>query len=355
LEKRKNKIKLKDIAEIAGVSVGTVDRVIHARKEVNEKTREKVLSIINELGYKPNLQARSLALKKTHHIIALIPSGKQSDNSYWDLPKTGIEKAARELDDYFTDVEIRFFNSIEKESFTKQAEAILKEKPDGVVFSPFFKQPSLTFSKKLNTAGIPYVFIDSNFNEANAISYFGQDTFQSGYLSARIMSYGLRKNDTILIVNLTNTESVISHLKLRQEGFLAAIMDDKKKFNPVTINIDLSNTDEPDLTLKKSFEENPHVKGIFVPNSRVYKVAKYLCNIGKCNTLLVGYDLIEENVEYLNKGYIDFLICQKPEEQGYKSVMALSKYILTKEEIPRVNYSQIDIITKENLNYYNNI
>jgi LacI family transcriptional regulator len=355
LEKRKNKIKLKDIAEIAGVSVGTVDRVIHARKEVNEKTREKVLSIINELGYKPNLQARSLALKKTHHIIALIPSGKQSDNSYWDLPKTGIEKAARELEDYFTDVEIRFFNSIEKESFTKQAEAILKEKPDGVVFSPFFKQPSLLFSKKLNDAGIPYIFIDSNFKEANAITYFGQDTFQSGFLSARMMSYGLNKNATVLIVNLTNTESIISHLKLRQEGFLSAIKNDIKKLNTVTINIDLSNNNEPDATLSKVFEEKPQIKGVFVPNSRVHKVAKFLCNTDKCNILLVGYDLVEENIEYLKRGYIDFLICQKPEEQGYKSVMALSKYILTKEEIPRVNYSQIDIITKENLNYYNNI
>ena len=55
---------IKDIASLANVSIGTVDRVLHNRGEVNPDTRNRVMSFIEELGYTPNLIAKSLALKK---------------------------------------------------------------------------------------------------------------------------------------------------------------------------------------------------------------------------------------------------------------------------------------------------
>ena len=71
--------------------------------------------------------------------------------------------------------------------------------------------------------------------------------------------------------------------------------------------------------------------------------------------LLVGYDLIEENIKYLEEGVIDFLICQKPEDQGYRSIQAMFNYILMKKTVERVNYSPIDIIMKENITFYKNL
>jgi LacI family transcriptional regulator len=354
LEKKKNKIKLKDIAEIAGVSAGTVDRVIHGRGEVNKTTRDNVLRIIEELGYRPNLLARSLALKKTYRIIALLPTGSENINPYWELPKEGVVKAAAELADYNIEVGLKHFNAADRSSFVKQYKSILKEKPDGVVFSPVFTKQALAFSAACNTEDIPFILIDSNLEEANALGYYGQNTIQSGYLSAKLMSYGLTENATILVVNLTNTRSVTSHLRKRREGFLSKIRENEKAIKAINIDIDLVEKDEPAKSLKKMFSENPQIEGVFVTNSRVHKVAEFMCKNNNCNKLLVGYDLVDKNIEYLKKGDIDFLICQKPEEQGYKSVMALSNFILTKQVTPRVNYSQIDIITKENIEFYTN-
>ncbi|NJK96229.1 MAG: LacI family transcriptional regulator [Bacteroidales bacterium] len=68
------KIRIKDIANLAGVSPGTVDRVIHNRGQVTEENREKILNIIDELDYKPNLLARSLATKKTTCLFLFVPN-----------------------------------------------------------------------------------------------------------------------------------------------------------------------------------------------------------------------------------------------------------------------------------------
>lgn len=340
---------------MAEVSVGTVDRVIHSRGEVNELTRKKVLRIIEDLGYRPNLQARSLALKKTYKITALLPSGKKTGNPYWALPRAGIIKAANEMADFNTEVSLKYFTTNDRTSFIKQYKSILKDKPDGVIFSPIFNKQALDFSIACNQEEIPFVLIDSNIEEADALSYFGQNTFQSAYLAAKLMTYGLGENACILIVNLTNTGSITSHLQKRKKGFLASLKKNGKSIKTINADIDLADKSEPGKSLKKVFSENPQIEGVFVTNSRVHLVANFMCKNNICNTLLVGYDLVSKNIEHIKKGNIDFLICQKPEEQGYKSVKALSNFLLTKQDTPRVNYSQIDIITKENIEFYNNI
>lgn len=65
MDKEFSNIRIVDIAKMAGVSVGTVDRVIHNRGRVSEENRKKVQAILEMVHYQPNLMARSLASKKT--------------------------------------------------------------------------------------------------------------------------------------------------------------------------------------------------------------------------------------------------------------------------------------------------
>ena len=70
MDKEFSNIRIVDIAKMAGVSVGTVDRVIHNRGRVSEENRKKVQAILEMVHYQPNLMARSLALKNS---IILLP------------------------------------------------------------------------------------------------------------------------------------------------------------------------------------------------------------------------------------------------------------------------------------------
>jgi LacI family transcriptional regulator len=68
---------------------------------------------------------------------------------------------------------------------------------------------------------------------------------------------------------------------------------------------------------------------------------------------IVGYDLIPQNVKLLKEGKIDFLICQKPEVQGFQAIHLLFDFLVKKEKIKKENYTSIDLITKENIDFYN--
>ena len=66
-------IKIYDIAGAAGVSLATVSRVLNHPDKVKEATRNKVLRIIKERGYKPNANARGLASRRSTTVAVVIP------------------------------------------------------------------------------------------------------------------------------------------------------------------------------------------------------------------------------------------------------------------------------------------
>ncbi|MBK8424919.1 MAG: LacI family DNA-binding transcriptional regulator [Lewinellaceae bacterium] len=65
------RIRIKDIAAQTGVSIGTVDRVLHNRGHVAPEVRIRVLRVMEEMGYQPNMVARSLANNKKHSELQL--------------------------------------------------------------------------------------------------------------------------------------------------------------------------------------------------------------------------------------------------------------------------------------------
>ena len=130
--------RIKDIAELSGVSTGTVDRILHERGKVSEDARKKVEKVLKEIDYQPNLIARSLALKKKYHFIALIPSFHEGE--YWAKLSQGIEKAERELFSYNIDVEQIYFDQYDSNSFDELIPKIETADCQGVIIATLFKQ-----------------------------------------------------------------------------------------------------------------------------------------------------------------------------------------------------------------------
>jgi LacI family transcriptional regulator len=104
--------------------------------------------------------------------------------------------------------------------------------------------------------------------------------------------------------------------------------------------------------IRQLLSDHPEMKGIFVTNSQVYYLGRILEQLDWKGIRVIGHDLIRENIDYLKKGVVDFLICQRPEEQGYRALQTLFEHLVAKKEVNEENYTSIDIITKENLDYY---
>ena len=84
---------IKDVAREAGVSIATVSRVVNNGPKVGEKTKARVLSIMAELGYRPNENARALVTQKSKTLGVVIPD--LSDPFFASLAN-GVDKVARQ-------------------------------------------------------------------------------------------------------------------------------------------------------------------------------------------------------------------------------------------------------------------
>nr|WP_281257133.1 LacI family DNA-binding transcriptional regulator [Mangrovibacterium marinum] len=341
------------MAEKANVSIGTVDRVIHNRGEVNPETRAKILKILEELDYRPNILASTLASKKTHTFAVLIPEVPHPE-AYWSKPLKGISEAATELQQYGVVVETHYFSQANPTSFRKKAEEILKQNPEGVVFAPFFSRESIDFIAQLNRHRIPYVFIDSNMGDCNKLSFIGQNSFQCGTLAARLFDISLPHDSKILIIHFGKELDNQNHPNQREKGFLNYFEQSNEQGQKRTHTLKIENPNNPDFftVIDREIEKLGGVNGIFVTNSQVFRIAQYLESKNMHHIRLIGHDLIQQNVEYLKTGLVDFLICQRPEEQGHRAIQTLFDHILLKKQVKRDNYTSIDIVTKENLDFY---
>jgi LacI family transcriptional regulator len=347
------RIGIKDIAARAGVSIGTVDRVLHMRGDVSEATKRRVLQIVEESGYTPNVIARTLSSRKALKIGIVIPDSSDY-NPYWEIPVQGIRKAADELARYNTGIVYEFFDASDEASFRAAFRKVRSQDPDGVVVNPVFGKSAAEQLKLLNDSGIPSVFIDVDHEGIDKLGYFGQDARQSGRVAASLIEAGVPGLSEVLIIKQTSRKVFSRHIESRISGFLEYFRESGKEILPVTIETDLMKEGEPERSLEQAVKQYPGIKAVFVPNSRVFLFADFIERRALRGYFLTGYDSIAKNIAHLEKGTISFLICQKPEVQAYNAIMALFDHLLTGKRFNQTNYSPIDIINKENITYYIN-
>ncbi len=303
------------------------------------------------MGYQPNLLASTLASKKTFLLSLLVPE-PISEESYWNKPLIGVRKAFDEIHQYGIQIAIHQFVQSDPLNFSEEAKLIIESKPDGVVFAPFFSRESKEFIIELKERNIPYVFIDSNIKECEKLSYIGQNSFQAGTLAAKLLSYSTPEGSSILILQFAKQLDNLNHLVQREKGFYDYFT--KNGINRKVQTKEIANPveEESQTIIVELLKSSPDIKGIFVANSQVYYLARILEKLNLKGMKVIGHDLIKENIDFLNKGFVDFLICQRPEEQGYNAIITLFEHLILKREVKTENYTSIDIIAKENLNYY---
>jgi LacI family transcriptional regulator len=344
-------ITLDEIAKLANVSRGTIDRVIHKRGRVSEETQQRVKEIIKKFDYKPNILARGLSRTKTCNIAVIIPQFAQ-DGKYWELPTKGINKAQDELKVYKVKITFFLYDKFSEASFERACQSFLCSEVqfDAMLLAPVLYRATEKFIQKIPNT-LPYVFIDSYIPRSKCLAYVGEDSFQSGLLAAKLMN--------ILIKGKTGTISVFQvipedyHIMDRIKGFHAFF---ENCSNFLLKNYQVNREEDELVFFKKTGEilrENPDVLGIFVPNACMYQVANYLkLYPPKEKISLVGYDLVEESKPHIKSGTIDFAISQRSELQGYESVYSLFKHVVLHSEIPEKIIVPLDIVTKENMDYY---
>jgi LacI family transcriptional regulator len=345
-----DRVRIKDIAEIAQVSIGTVDRVIHNRGEVSPATREKIQRLLLEFDYKPDIAARSLALKREIHLAVVMPKVVHN-HSFWTLPRLGIQKAMDALEHRHVVLHEFYFDQMARAPFRALVKQFPYEGVEGILFAPVFQEESLQFVRRCASCGLPVILFNSFLEERSVASFVGQDAYQSGYVAARLMDYGLEQGRDLAVVNMSARTGHYTHITDRERGFRTYFERKRGRLNRL-VSVDLYGADDCMLKEKLRITLADHdIAGIFVTNSRVHKVARCLTELDQV-VRLVGYDLLPENILFLEQERIDFLLSQRPEDQAYKGFNSLYNLVVFNRKPASRQWLPIDIITRENLPYY---
>ncbi len=342
-------VRLKDIARLANVSVGTVDRVIHKRGEVSDDSYKKIMAIVEKTGYTPNLLARTLGSNKVFKIAAVIPNPDQDE--YWKLSSDGLAKAQKDWVQYNVQIKTHPFDLYHKASFIKAVKAAIKSNPDGLLLAPIFHNEAIEAIQLCETK-IPYVLFNNNLPETSPLTFVGQNLYESGQLGAELLSISQKEPGTYAILHIYDDISNSTHLSEKEKGFRDYFKNLKGPRNKA-IGIDLNFTHKK--TLAKELNDllmTPDLRGLLVTTSKGASiVSAMLEKHGKNGIRLVAYDLLEENINFLKKGIIDFLINQNSKQQAYVGIGQLSNFLLFKKP-PSNSLFPLEIISRQNLNSY---
>jgi LacI family transcriptional regulator len=343
---------IKDIAKLAGVSIGTVDRVLHNRGEVAEKTKQEVLKILSETNYSPNRMAQVLKSKRQYHLVSLLPE-PTDDNSFWEKHPLGINRAIDELNLFNVTLTQITFDMLNEEDYQNKTNTVLDLKPDGVLLAPIFKSESMTFCSRLNSENIPFVFVDGYIENTDFLAYIGEDIFQSGRVAGQLIDIVTPEGKDILVVNIAKNLQNVHHLNNRTLGFNSFFNNKGNKTGKIiNINVPDPSAKSVRVAIDKAFQDNPDTGSIFITGSKSYLIGSYLEKKGLETINLIGYDLLDLNVKYLKSGITKFLIGQRPDEQTYKGIKKLFEFVSLRKVPDKIEYLPIDIVTSENVDFF---
>ncbi|WP_047415349.1 substrate-binding domain-containing protein [Cellulophaga sp. Hel_I_12] len=338
---------IKDIAKLADVSKGTVDRVLHNRGKVSQNALDKVNVVLSEIDYKPNLIARNLKNNKIYQICILLPDPDL--DAYWLPCIEGINDAKTEFSSFNVVIESYFFDPTSTSSFITINQKLLETHPDAVLLVPLFYKEALDAIDNYNSLGIISGTFNNQLKSRIINSFVGQDLFQSGRVAASLLDLLVDKG-LIAIIHIDEEYENAQHMQEKEKGFRNYFADSlNQKLEIITLNI---KSYDAQNNLTDFLNKHLHLKGIFVTTSKSFQIAEVLSKREGKKIAFVGYDLLQANLEYLQKNVINFLIHQNPKKQAYKGLSLLVEHLIFEKKISKEVLLPLYIINNENAKEY---
>ncbi len=313
---------IKEIAELAGVSRGTVDRVLNNRDGVNPQTAEKIKEIAKALNYRPNKAGLALAAQKKKYKIGVILFSK--DNPFFDEVSDGVKAKAAELKDYgITTITKRV--DFDVTSQLKAIDELLQEGIHGLMLAPCNDPAIQTKIDRLMDAGIPVVCVNTDISGSKRLAYVGSDYYKGGAMVAGLFS--LMSDAQLRLGVVTGSCNVLCHSE-RIRGLSDTIA---ARYPGISIAQIIENHDDEfeSYTLTGNLlAANPDITAIFFVAAGVSGGCRAIQESGR-KIKVITFDDVPTTLQFLESGVIAATISQQPYKQGSKSLDILFDYLTT--------------------------
>ncbi|MCA1951321.1 MAG: LacI family transcriptional regulator [Treponema sp.] len=335
---------VKEIARLAGVSIGTVDRVLHGRGRVSAETKEKIEQIIKSTGFTPNPIARGLKRSRPYTFVALLPNRSQ-DSGYWGQGYGGLQSAADELSALGIKTLCIEYDRYDPKSFREARAKFSAMQCDGLLLPPIMPEESRDLIESIE-GKIPYIYFDADLPGTSPLCVIGQDAFRGGMLAGRLaqlLSAGKQGSFGVLVAHQEDY-----HILRRRDGFYNYAQEhDIKVFQQQ--GVDLEHPDAARELIKSLLNSHNDLLGVFVTSASAHRIAEAARELRETNKfIIIGYDLVPENHRLLQEGHIDAIISQRPEYQARRGLLNLYRAIVLGKTIQKREEIPLDLYLPEN-------
>ena len=338
---------LKEIAALAGVSRGTVDRVLNNRGSVNPETEKRIREIVHALNYQPNKAALALAAQKKKITLGVLLFGENNGNKYFDDVVEGVEYQREKLEGYGCTI------LINRTSFDIKAQLdAINDFIDlgihGLVISPYNAPEISSKINELYDMGIPTITTNTDISDSKRIAYVGSNYYQCGRTAGGLM--GLITNGTAKVGIITGSPLVLCHTE-RINGFLDTIHSQYPKMESLEI---IANQDDEFQSYKATSEllaKYPEMNALYFTAAGVYGGCRAVLDHHKEHKLkIISFAAVETTKQMLRDGVISATICQQPFQQGSRPVKLLFDYLSTGVyPADPLQYTEASIKIRENI------
>jgi len=334
---------IREIANALGTSIGTVDRALHGRSGVSARTKARVLRMAEQLGYKPNIAARSLKLNRNVRIAAVLP---REIAAFFDPLRGGIRTAAEEV--VGMQVTLDFVNYPHLGSGDLPAlENAAAKHYDGILFTPGRPHELAPVIRRIVAEGTPMLCVASDAPESGRIACAAVDAYTSGALAAELLSHKLHLPSHV--ATITGELATFDHAeKLR--GFAASLA----LYAPhLTLLPAVESHESPEdayrqtIALLKS-KTRPDAIYISTANSLpVLRALEEQKQLGRVQVITT--DLFQELVPLLESGKVLATLYQRPHAQGKIAFETLLGHLMEKDKPVKTHRLAPHMILRSNL------
>lgn len=336
-----------EIAALAGVSRGTVDRVVNNRGSVDPEKQKRILEIIEQSGFVPNKAGKTLAVRKKNLKFGFVLFNSTNNPFFLDVER-GIDSFVRDYGAYGIQV-LREYSSISDSS--SQIAAIDRLVANGICALAITPMDDAMVKDRLlalQKEGIPVVTVNSDLPESGRMAYVGSDYYRSGQTAAGIMGLATGSQGKIAIV--IGSDSILCHTE-RERGFRERV---KEAFPNMSILTTVQNSDDDlcSYLVVKELLAQGNISAIYLAAAGTEGALKAIKESQRAVTV-ISHDSNPVVASALEEGLIVASIFQSPFEQGRKPLKMLFEKLGFGTEPEKVlNYTKSEIIIRENLEQF---
>lgn len=341
---------IREIAELAGVSPGTVYKILHNKGNVSNRSKAAVDKVLASTGYTSDEYFAPTA--KACRIAVLAPAYTVGD--YWSRIYEGIRDAVKQSGYPGVTLDFFLYNQFDVYSCLAVHKLLLEKRPDAVIIGTIFLEETISFCASLEELSIPYALVDSHLEGTHPLATFAADQLSAGRVMGHLLTTATRPGSKLAVFESKRSGARFSVNSLvRRDGFIDYLKETGREKDLIETCYTSTIPSENEEAIRRLLEEHKNIEGIAVLNSRGSSIAEVLDNLGRGDIKLVSFDMTMQNVEYLRKGNIFALFCQHPYWQGFEAANTLIRHQIQGKEPDSVqNLLSIDIVLKEMVDLY---